>query len=63
MLILTAANVGRVPVALTSIPSLYVSKEEKVILTEAEKDVEFPHELLPGKSCNYWRDIQEVEFT
>jgi len=60
ILTLTAANVGRIPVTLTSIPSLYVSRDRKVILTEAERDVEFPHELLPGKSCNYWRDIKQL---
>ncbi len=60
MLTLTAANVGRLPVTLTSIPSLIVFKDQKVILTEAEKDAEFPHELLPGKSCNCWRDIKQL---
>jgi hypothetical protein len=61
MLFLTAANVGRIPVTLTSIPSLYLPKDEKIILTEADRDVDhFPYELLPGKKCNYWRDIKQL---
>jgi hypothetical protein len=60
MLVLEAANSGSQPVTLNGIPSLLLPDKQKVILLGAESDVEFPHELLPGKKCTFWRDIKKL---
>lgn len=60
MLTLEAANSGRQPVTLTSIPSLLLPNDQKVVLTEAESNVQLTYELLPGKSCTFWRDIKQL---
>lgn len=60
LLYVTAANIGHQPLTLTGIPSLVLPDTQKLVLTGGGSDAQLPHELLPGKSLNYWSNMKQL---
>jgi hypothetical protein len=63
LLTLTAANIGRQPVTLTTTPSLLLPDTQKAILLSATSNFQLPYELQPGKSLDFWDDIHQLART
>jgi hypothetical protein len=59
MIFLIAANAGARPVTL-NIPTLLLPDSRKLHLISSGRDVTFPHELAPGKSCEVYEDVKKL---
>ncbi|MGB9845867.1 MAG: hypothetical protein ACPLF9_08930 [Methanothermobacter tenebrarum] len=59
MLFLSASNLGQKTVTLSSF-GIRIPYNKQLIIPNPEGDVRFPHELLPGKSCQIWIEVSEI---
>ena len=60
VLILEAANVGERPATLAS-EYILLPDGRQLLSFNPNADVDFPHELAPGKSCRIWFDRAELK--
>jgi len=58
-ILLGAMNVGSKAVTLSSVPSLLLPSEKQFVIFNSIIPVNFPYELLPGKSCQVFIEIRE----
>lgn len=54
LLMMEAANHGRVPVTLSGVSYQIVGEDRAAFLVDPFMDIKLPYELLPGKSCKVW---------
>lgn len=56
---LTASNPGYRSVTLTQ-PGIILPDGKTIVFLDLQSNVNFPHELLEGKSCTVWVDANEI---
>jgi len=59
MVFLSASNTGRIPVTLSA-QLFLLPNNKQLVFPIPLSNVKFPHELLPGKSCEIWEDAREI---
>ncbi len=58
MLLITAANIGTLPVTLSS-GGVRLPNGKQAFSPQPNSDVAFPHELQGGRECRIWTDAKE----
>jgi len=59
MIIVEASNVGHRPVTLSA-PFLVLPDGKSMVLLNVGSDVDYPHELVPGRNCRIWIEAESV---